>query len=162
MWCVEYFDSADGLHAHIRSKHHFECSICHDISPTAEEEEHGKKKHGGLQPDEQELEMQRCREEKQEQSEQRKEKTKEQAKQKKYFACTKCVKGFGSKRELNNHITDKHIFICGECLKIFHVKAERDAHMKKDHKGLTVKMTEQEKLLVKKWHERESREEKDK
>ena len=52
VWCVEYFDSADGLHAHIQSKHHFECSICHDVSPTAEElEEHGKKKHGGLQPD---------------------------------------------------------------------------------------------------------------
>ena len=33
--------------------------------------------------------------------------------------------------------------------------------MKKDHKGLMVKMTEQEKLVVKKWHERESREEKD-
>ena len=44
VWYVDYFDSADGLHAHIRSKHHFECSICHDVSPTAEElEEHGKK-----------------------------------------------------------------------------------------------------------------------
>ena len=40
--------------------------------------------------------------------------------------------------------------------------AERDTHMKKDHNGLMVKMTEQEKLLAKKWHERESREEKDK
>ena len=70
MWCVEYFDSADELHMHIRSKHHFECSICHDISPTAVElEEHGKQKHGGLQPDEQELEMQRRREDKMEQSE---------------------------------------------------------------------------------------------
>ena len=69
------------------------------------------------------------------------------------------MKGFRSKRELDNYMTDKHIFICGECLKIFHIKAERDAHMKKDHKGLTVKMTEQEKLQVKKWHERESRKE---
>ena len=68
--------------------------------------------------------------------------------------------GFESKKDLDNHITDKHIFICGECLRIFHVKAERDAHMKKDHKGLTVKLTEQEKLLAKKWHKRESREEK--
>ena len=162
MWCVEYFDSADGLHAHIRSKHHFECSICHDVSPTAEElEEHGKQKYGELQPDKQELEMQRCREEKLEQSEQRKEKAKEEAKQKKYFVCTECVKGFSSKKELDNHIMDKHIFVYGECLKIFHVKAERDAHMEKDHKGLTVKMTEQEKLLVKEWYKRESREEKD-
>ena len=70
VWCVEYFDSADGLHTHIRSKHHFECSICHDVSPTAEKlDEHNKKKHGGLQPDGQELELQRSREEKQEQSE---------------------------------------------------------------------------------------------
>ena len=71
VWCVEYFDSGRwATHTHIRSKHHFECSICHDISPTAEElEEHGKQKHGGLQPDKQELEMQRHREEKLEQSE---------------------------------------------------------------------------------------------
>ena len=34
MWCVEYFDNADELHTHIRRKHHFECTICYDISPT--------------------------------------------------------------------------------------------------------------------------------
>ena len=37
MWCVEYFDNADALHTHIRRKHHFECTICYDVSPTAEE-----------------------------------------------------------------------------------------------------------------------------
>ena len=68
-WYVEYFDSPDEPHMHIRSKHHFECTICHDVSPTAEDlEEHGRQKHGGLQPDEQELEIQRRREEKLEQS----------------------------------------------------------------------------------------------
>ena len=138
-WCVEYFDSADRLHTHIRSKHHLECSICHDFFSTAEKlENHEKKKHGGLQPDEQELQLIRRREEKQEkqeQSERRKEKAKEQAKQMKYFACTECLKGFESKKELDNHITNKHVFICGECLKIFHCKTERDEHMKKDHKG---------------------------
>ena len=162
MWCVEYFDSADKLHMHIRSKHHFECSICHDVSPTAEElEKHGRQKHGGLQPDEQELEMQRRREEKMEQSKQRKEKAEEEEKQKKYFACTECVKGFSTKRELNYHTTDQLIFICGECLRIFKVKAERDTHMEKDHKGLSTEMTKQEKLLAEEWHRRESREEKD-
>ena len=63
-WCVEYFSNVDKLHTHIRCKHHFECTICHDVSPTAEElEEHIKEKHGGLQPGEQELQTQRCREE---------------------------------------------------------------------------------------------------
>ena len=161
-WCVEYFDSADELHTHITSKHHFECSICHDVSPIAEDlEEHGRQKHGGLQPDEQELEIQRCREEKLEQSERRKEKAEEEAKQEKCFTCTECVKGFSTKRELDNHITDKHIFVCGECLKIFKVKAERDTHMEKDHKGLSTEMTKQEKLLAEEWHRRESREEND-
>ena len=161
-WCVEYFDSADELHMRIRSKHHFECSICHDVSPTAEKlEEHGRQKHGGLQPDEQELEIQRRREEKMEQSEWRKEKAEEEAKQEKYFACTECVKGFSTKRELDNHITDKHIFVCGECLKIFKVKMDRDTHMEKDHKGMSTEMTKQEKLLAEEWHRRESREEKD-
>ena len=81
MWCVEYFSNVDELHTHIRRKHHFECTICHDISPTAEElEEHSKEKHGGLQPGEQELQTQRRREEKLEQSEQRKEKAEEEAK----------------------------------------------------------------------------------
>ena len=157
-WCVEYFDSADGLHTHIWSKHHFECSICHDSFSTAEKlEDHERNKHGGLQPDEQELQLIRHREEKQEkqeQSERRKEKTKEQAKQKKYFACTECMKGFESKKELDDHITGKHAFICVECLKIFHVKAERDAHMKKDHKSQSAKLTEHEKLLAKEWHEK--------
>ena len=162
MWCVEYFDSSDELHTHIRSKHHFECTICHDVSPTAEDlEEHGKQKHGGLQPDEQELQIQRRREEKMEQSEQRKEKAEEEAKQEKYFACTECVKGFNTKRELDNHIMDKHIFVCGECLKIFKVEVDRDTHMEKDHKGMSTEMTKQEKLLAEEWHRRESREEKD-
>ena len=69
-WCVEYFNNADALHTHLRCKHHFECTICYDISPTAEElEEHIREKHGGLQPSEQELQTQRCREERLEQSE---------------------------------------------------------------------------------------------
>ena len=161
-WCVEYFDSADELHMYIRSKHHFECTICHDVSPTAEElVEHGRQKHGGPQPDEQELDRQRHQEEKMEQSEQRKEKAKAEAKQKKYFACTECVKGFSVKRELDQHTTDKHVFICGKCLRIFKIKAERDTHMEKDHKGVSTEMTKQEKLLAEEWHKRESREEKD-
>ena len=78
-------------------KHHFECTICHDVSPTAEElEEHSKEKHGGLQPGEQELQTQRHREEKLEQSEHRKEKAKEEAKQTKYFPCKECVEGFNT------------------------------------------------------------------
>ena len=106
MWCVEYFSNVDELHTHIRCKHHFECTICHDISLTAEElEEHSKEKHGGLQPGEQELQTQRRREEKLEQSERRKEKAEEE-----YFPCTECVKGFNTKRELDIHMTDKHIF----------------------------------------------------
>ena len=69
-WCVEYFDYAERLHTHIWSKHPFECSICYDFFPTADElGDHDKKKHGGLQPDEQELQLLRQREEKQEQSE---------------------------------------------------------------------------------------------
>ena len=36
-WCVEYFDNVDELHTHIRCKHHFECTICYDVSPTAKE-----------------------------------------------------------------------------------------------------------------------------
>ena len=71
------------------------------------------------------------------------------------------MKGFSTKKELNNHITDKHIFVCGECLKIFRAKVERDTHMEKDHKGLSAEMTKQEKLLAEEWHRRESREEKD-
>ena len=96
-----------------------------------------------------------------EQSEWRKEKAEAEAKQKKYFACTECVKGFSTKRELNQHTTDKHVFICGECLRIFKIKAERDTHMEKDHKGVSAEMTKQEKLLAEEWHKRESREEKD-
>ena len=148
-WCIEYFDSAERLHMHIWSKHHFECSICYDFFPTADElEDHEKKKHGGLQPDEQELQLLRCREEKQEkqeQSEQRKQKAKEKAEQKRYCACTECLKGFKSKKQLDNHTTNEHVFICGECLKIFHSKIERDNHMRKDHKGQPVELTDQEK-----------------
>ena len=162
MWCVKYFNSPGELHMHIRRKHHFECTICHDVSPTAEDlEEHSKEKHGGLQPGEQELQTQRRREERLEQSEQRKEKAKEEAKQGKYFACTECMKGFNTKRELDSHMTDEHIFICGECLKIFKVKVDRDTHMKKDHKDVPTEITEQEKLLAEEWHRRKSREEKD-
>ena len=113
---VEYFDNADTLHTHIRHKHHFECTICYDVSPTAEDlEEHIKEKHGGLQPGEQELQTQR-RKERLEQSEQRKEKAEAEARQTKYFPCKMCVEGFDTKRELDKHITDKHIFVCGECL----------------------------------------------
>ena len=56
---------------------------------------------------------------------------------------------------------NEHVFICGECLKIFHSKIERDNHMRKDHKGQPVKLTDQEKLLVREWQKRMSREEKD-
>ena len=161
-WCVEYFSNPDELRMQIRRKHHFECTICHDVSPTAKElEEHSKEKHGGLKPGEQELQTQKHREEKLEQSEQRKEKAEEEAKQTKYFPCTECVKGFNTKRELNIHMTDKHIFVCSECLRIFKVGADRDTHMKKDHKDVSTKMTEQEKLLAAEWCRRESREEKD-
>ena len=42
-WCVEYFDNVDALYAHTRNRHHFECTICFNVSPTAEElEEHIK------------------------------------------------------------------------------------------------------------------------
>ena len=156
------FSNVDKLHTHIRRKHHFECTICHDVSPTAEElEQHSKEKHGGLQPGEQELQTQRHREEKLEQSERRKEKAEEEAKQTKYFPCKECVEGFNTKRELDIHMMDKHIFICGECMRIFKIKAERDTHMGKDHKGVSTEMTKQEKLLAEEWCKRESREEKD-
>ena len=161
-WCVEYFDNADALHTHIRRKHHFECTICYDVSPTAEElEEHIREKHGGLQPGEQELQTQRCREERLEQSEQKKEKAEAEARQTTYFPCKECVEGFNTKRELDKHITDKHIFICSECLKTFKIKAERDTHMKTDHKDVSTEMTKQEKLLAEEYRKRESREEKD-
>ena len=149
MWCVEYFNNVDELHRLIRRKHHFECTICYDVSPTAEElEEHSKEKHGGLQPGEQELQIQRCREEKLEQSERRKEKAKEEAKQTTYFPCKECVEGFKTKRELDTHMMDKHIFVCGECLRMFKIKAE------KDHKGMSTEMTKQEKLLAEEWHKK--------
>ena len=137
-WCVEYFDNPDTLHTHIRHKHHFECTICYDVSPTAEDlEEHIKEKHGGLQPGEQELQTQRHREERLEQSERRKEKAEAEARQTMYFPCKECVEGFNTKRELDKHITDKHIFICSECLKTFKTKEERDMHMKTDHKDVS-------------------------
>ena len=162
-WCVEYFDNADALHTHIRCKHHFECTICYDVSPTAEElEEHIREKHGGLQPSEQELQTQRCREERLEQSEQKKEKAEAEARRTTYFPCKECVEGFNTKRELDKHIMDKHIFICSECLKTFKIKAERDTHMKTDHKDVSTEMTKQEKLLAEQYRKRESREEKDK
>ena len=161
-WCVEYFDNADALHTHIKRKHHFECTICYDVSPTAEDlEEHIREKHGGLQPSEQELQTQRHREERLEQSERRKEKAEAEARQTTYFPCNKCVEGFDTKRELDKHITDKHIFICSECLKTFKTKEERDTHMKTDHKEVSTEMTKQEKLLAEEYRKRESREEKD-
>ena len=138
-------DSSMGLWdraTHIRHKHHFECTICYDVSPTAEDlEEHIREKHGGLQPSEQELQTHRHREERLEQSEQRKEKAEAEARQTKYFPCKMCVEGFDTKRELDKHITDMHIFVCGECLKTFKTKEERDTHMKTDHKDVSTKMT---------------------
>ena len=124
-------------------------------------EEHIKEKHGGLQPGEQELQSQRCREERLEQSERRKEKAKVGARQTKYFPCKECVEGFNTKRELDKHVTDKHIFICSEYLKTFKIKTERDTHIKTDHKGVSTEMTKQEKLLAEEYRKRESREEKD-
>ena len=154
--------NADELHTHIRHKHHFECTICYDVSNTAEElEEHIREKHGGLQPGEQELQTQRHREEKLEQSECRKEKAEVEARQTKYFPCKECVEGFNTKRELDKHMMDKHIFVCGECLRIFKIKAERDTHMKTDHRDVSTEMMKQEKLLAEEYRKRESREEKD-
>ena len=162
MWCVEYFNNVDALYAHIRNKHHFECAICYNVSHTAEElEEHIKEKHGGFQPSEQEIQAQRCGEERLEREERKKEKAEAEARQTAYFPCKECVEGFNTKRELDKHITDKHIFICCECLKTFKTKAERDAHMKTDHKDVPTKMTKQEKLLAEEYRKRESREEKD-
>ena len=80
MWCIEYFDNADALYTHIRNKHHFECTICYNVSPTAEElEEHIKEKHGGLQPSEQEMQAQRRGEERLERKERKKEKAEAEA-----------------------------------------------------------------------------------
>ena len=161
-WCVQYFNNDDELRTHIRSKHHFECTICYDVSPTAKElEEHIKEKHGGLQPGEQELQTQRCGEMRLQQSERRKKKAEAEVRQTQYFPCNECVEGFNMKRELDKHITDKHIFICSECLKTFKTKEERDTHMKTEHKDLATEMTEQEKLLAEQYRKRESREEKD-
>ena len=156
-YCDNVCLNEETLSIHINNKHAdrqpmFQCE---------ELEEHSKEKHGGLQPGEQELQTQRCREEKLEQSERRKEKAEEEAKQTKYFPCKECVEGFNTKRELDTHMTDKHIFICSECLRTFKIKAERDTHMKKNHKGVSTKMTKQEKLLAEEWRKRESREEKD-
>ena len=62
---VEYFDNADALYTHIRNRHHFECTICYDVSHTAEDlDEHIKEKHGGSQPSEQEIQAQRRMEQK--------------------------------------------------------------------------------------------------
>ena len=161
-WCVEYFDNVDALYAHTRNKHHFECTICFNVSPMAEDlEEHIKEKHGGFQPSEQEIQAQRCGEERLERDECKKKKTEAEARRTAYFPCKECVEGFSMKRELDKHTTDKHIFICGECLKTFKTKAERDTHMKTDHKEVTTQMTKQEKLLAEEYHKRESREEKD-
>ena len=161
-WCVEHFDNVDALYAHIRNKHHFKCTICYNVSPTAEElEEHIKEKHGGFQPSEQEIQAQRCMEERLEREEQKKEKAKAEAGRTAYFPCKECVEGFNSKRELDKHITDKHIFICGECLRTFKTKEERVMHMKMDHKDVSTKTTKQEKLLAEEYRKRESRKEKD-
>ena len=161
-WCVEYFDNADALYTHIRNKHRFECTICYNVSPTAEElEEHIKEKHGGLQPSEQEIQAQRCGEERLEREERKKEKAEAEARRTAYFPCKECVEGFITKRELDKHITDKHIFVCSECLKTFKIKAERDTHMKTDHKDVSTERTKQEKLLAEEYRKRESRKEKD-
>ena len=78
-----------------------------------------------------------------------------------YFPCKDCVEGFNMSIELDKHITDKHIFICGECLKTFKTKEERVMHMRMDHKDVSTKTTEQEKLLAEEYRRRESRKEKD-
>ena len=154
--------TVDALYAHIRNKHHFECTICYNVSHTAEElEEHIKEKHGGFQPSEQEIQAQRRGEERLEREKRKKGKAEAEARRTAYFPCKECVEGFSTKRELDKHTTDKHIFICGECLKTFKTKAERDAHMKTDHKEVTTQMTKQEKLLAEEYRKRESREEKD-
>ena len=79
-WCVEYFDNVDALYAHTRNRHHFECMICFNVSPTAEElEEHIKEKHGGFQPSEQEIQAQRRGEERLERKERKKQKAEAEA-----------------------------------------------------------------------------------
>ena len=89
-WCVEYFDNADALYTHIRNKHYFECTICYNISHTAEDlDEHIKETHGGLQPSEQELQVQKRGEERLECEEWKKAKAKAkaEARQTEYFPC---------------------------------------------------------------------------
>ena len=71
------------------------------------------------------------------------------------------MEGFNTRVELDTHITDKHIFICGECLKTFKTKEERVMHTRMDHKDVSTKTTEQEKLLAEEYRRRESRKEKD-
>ena len=106
-WCVEYFDNVDALYAHTRNKHHFECTICFNVSPTAEElEEHIKEKHGGFQPSEQEIQAQRRGEERLEREERKKEKAEAEARRTAYFPCKECVEGFSTKRELDKHTTN--------------------------------------------------------
>ena len=160
-WCVEYFNNAEQLYTHVRSKHNFECTICYSISYTAEElEEHSKEVHGGLQPTEQEIQAQRRGEERLECEGRRKQKTEAEARRTAYFPCKECVEGFNTRVELDRHTVNKHIFICGECLRTFKIKDERDAHMKTDHKETPTQMTRQEKLLIEEYRKRESREEK--
>ena len=97
------------------------------------------------------------------QDERRKEKAKQKAAQKKYFGCTHCLQGFESQKDLDDHSLQKHIFICGSCFKIFPEETQRDSHMVKEHKAQlpSKKLTKQEKLLVKEWQKRMSRQEKD-
>ena len=160
--CVEYFDSADALYTHIRNRHHFECTICYDVSHTAEDlDEHIKEKHGGSQPSEQEIQAQRRMEQKLEWEERKKAKAEAEAKQTVYFPCKDCVEGFNTRVELDQHTTEKHIFICGECLRTFKTKEERVMHMRMDHKDVSTKMTEQEKLLAEEYRRKEARKEKD-
>ena len=161
-WCPKYFDSAEELHKHNQSKHYFECSSCFDFFPTADElREHKERKHGGLQPDELEQQLLRQGQVTQMQEERRKEKAKATATQGKYFGCEHCLQSFGSQKDLDDHTLKEHIFICGVCFKIFYAEAERDTHMDKEHEVQQKKLTEQEKLLVKEWQKRMSREEKD-
>ena len=102
--CVEYFDNAEALYTHIRNRHHFECTICYDVSHTAEDlDEHIKEKHGGSQPSEQEIQAQRCMEQRLEREERKKAKAEAEAKQTVYFPCKDCVEGFNTRVELDQH-----------------------------------------------------------
>ena len=161
-WCVEYFDNVDALYTHTRNKHHFECTICFNVSPTAEElEQHIKENMVDSNTVSKKYKPRDVGKRGWSEKNVRRKKWKQRPDELRIFHARSVWKDSTRRRELDKHITDKHIFICGECLKTFKTKAGRDAHMKTDHKEVPTQMTKQEKLLAEEYRKRESREEKD-